>query len=250
MALSFSQTAALEQYLKPGMRVASLGYPDLIAPFAMFERMLDDKVHALGYRADSAAICKRHGLQDIAIPDAESFFKLMGCELDVYDIVQERGCEILCDLNNEWEHVTWMEYDIVLDVGTVEHCFAISNAIKNMAQLVKQGGIIIHENPFNNPNHGFFNLNPTFFADFYEANGFELLECKLVSRDGRETIVPRTQRFRFNGGEMNVFAMARRTRIQSFVMPTQSKYAGLIPAAGVPGVPEREVANANSIKYG
>lgn len=80
MALSISQTAALAKILKPGMSIASLGYPDLIA---LIENMY---MSGLEYRDDSEAICKRHGLKNRPIPDAHSFFELQGCKLDVYDI--------------------------------------------------------------------------------------------------------------------------------------------------------------------
>lgn len=224
MALSVSQTLALSTLLKPGMKVASMGYPDLIAPIA--------DIPGLKYRDDSEAICKRHGLQLRRIPDAESYFSLKGCKLDVFDIVKELGCEILCDLNednNLWYHIE--SYDIVLDVGTCEHVFAVSNAIKNMAKMVKEGGWIIHENPFNQGNHGFYNLNPTFYNDFYTANGFKVIDCRLVSRDGRSLEVPLGKRFRFFAEEVNTFAVAQRVSLQSFVNPTQAKYAALV--AGV-----------------
>jgi SAM-dependent methyltransferase len=218
VALSLTQTAALVHVLKPFMRVASMGYPDIIAEIG--------DMPGLEYRADSEAICKRHGLRPRRIPDAHSFFALRSCKLDVYDVVQERGCEILCDLNYPFEAG---QYDIVLDVGTAEHCFNIAQAMMNMAGLVKVGGVIIHENPFLAGNHGFYSLNPTFYADFYAANGFELLECKLAARDGGTAEVSHTKRFRFEGAECNVFAMARRTTLQEFVFPVQSKYKGLIP---------------------
>jgi len=250
MALSVTQTAALVGILKPGMHVASFGYPDLIAPEEMIVNLVGVHRALWEYREDSLEICKRHGLQQRNIPDAHSVFKAMDCELDVYDIVQERGCEIILDLN---QPIGWKEsinvskslrqkYDVVLDVGTVEHCFNIAQAIMNMAGLVKQGGHIIHENPFNWGNHGFYNLNPTWYHDFYAANGFKLLDCKLVLRDGTSIGCPPTSRFRYQAEEANVFAMAQRVTIQPFVFPTQSKYAKLITAARVKSEKETEHA--------
>ena len=224
MALSVSQSVALGSILKPGMRVASLGYPDLIAPVP--------DVPGLTYREDSEAICKRHGLSLRRIPDAESYFALQGCKLDVYDVVKERGCEIPIDLNSEYPMGIWPEYDIVLDVGTAEHCFNIGQAMKTMAGMVNMGGYIIHENPANCMNHGFYNLSPTFFFDFYVANGFEILDLRLVNKRGESAAVPPTHRFKYTESEVNVFAMARRTAMQAFVWPVQSKYAKLIPVAG------------------
>lgn len=94
----------------------------------------------------------------------------------------------------------------------------------NMAGVLNEGGVIIHENPHLMANHGFYNLNPTFFHDFYKDNGFELIECCLASKDGHKINVPHTQRFKFIGSEINIFAMAKRVAIQPFVMPTQTKY--------------------------
>jgi len=234
VALSVSQTKALALILKPGMRVCSMGYPDLIAPFHYFEQMLGDKVHALEYREDSKAICARHGLGDIAIPDAQSFFKLMDCELDVYDIVKERGGEIICDLNIPFG---WREsintsqsmrqkYDVVLDVGTVEHCFNISQAIMNMASLVKVGGYIIHENPHSGwTNHGFFSLHPTLFYDFYTSNGFEIVNLVLTTRNGDQYECHPTKRMNIGDlRDVNIFCLAKRVEDVTFRFPTQSKY--------------------------
>lgn len=236
MALSLKQTIALKDILKPGMKVASMGYPDIIATIDFIHSLWPD-LNDFECRQDSQAICKRHGLQKRPIPDAHSFFSLLGCDLHVYDVVQERGCERLCDLNDAGSlKYANNFYDIVLDVGTAEHCFNIGQALFNMAGMVKLGGHIIHENPGNCFNHGFYSLNPTLFADFYAANGFEVIECKLVDRNGAEANVPHTKRFRFTGQEVNVFCLARRIEVQSFVMPCQSKYKGLIqPDAGVPG---------------
>ena len=153
MALSVTQTAVLGPILKTGRRVASMGYPDIIAPMELVEKIMGDEFPKLTYRQDSEAICKRHGIAQREIPDAHSFFKAMGCALDVYDIVKERGCEILCDLNHPI--VPRGTYDIVLDVGTAEHCFNIGQAIVNMADIVRKDGYIIHVNPFNCGNHGF-----------------------------------------------------------------------------------------------
>lgn len=228
MALSVSQTIALGYVLKPGDLVASMGYPDAVAPLELFRKILGPKYENLQWRPDAEEICRRHGLAMREIPDAESFFELMGACLDVYDIVAERGCEIPVDLNQSM--ATTRDYDIVLDVGTAEHCFNIAQALINMAGLVKVGGLIIHENPFNTPNHGFYGLNPTLYADFYSANGFVLEECLFVDRQGMCSKVPPTKRFKFTkNDEVNVLAMARRVEKRPFVYPVQTKYKHLIP---------------------
>lgn len=224
MALSLSQTVALARLVKPGMRICGFGYPDVIAPQAWIDGMLGEKAGQLQYRADSEAICKRHGLVQHQIPDAESLFRLLDCELTVYDIVKERGCEVLCDLNLPM--MSRETYDIVLDVGTVEHCFNIAQAVINMAGMVKLGGFIIHENPHSGwGNHGFYSLHPTFFHDFYTSNGFEIIECSLTTRTGESAHVPLTKRFnREHSVDANIFCVAKRLSIMDFVFPKQTKY--------------------------
>jgi hypothetical protein len=116
------------------------------------------------------------------------------------------------------------QYDYVLDVGTLEHCFNIAQALVNMASLAKVGGFIFHENPFNWGNHGFYNLSPTLFHDFYTDNGFELVEMKLMERDGKMYEAPRTKRFTFSGGEANLFTIVKRLEMKDVSMPLQTKY--------------------------
>lgn len=237
MALTALTTSMLLPLIKPGARVAACGYPDMIAPLDLMERLLGVRFGALKYRPDSDRICKRHGLKPRRIPDAQSVFGMLEAKLDVFDIVQERGDEILCDLNEPMFELKatepielverYQSYDFVLDVGTLEHCFNIGQAAKNMVGLLKAGGIIFHGNPHCSGNHGFYGLQPTWYADFYGQDGFELLYCKLMVHGSDEPLdVPLTARFSFGAPEVNIFATARRNEIKPIIYPQQTKYKG------------------------
>lgn len=235
MALTPLVTEDLVKRLKVGDRIASMGYPDIVAQEADVERWLGGRKCEM--RADSETICKWHGLKPQKIPEADSFFAAFGAHLFVFDIVAARGGEIICDLNYPMPQPLYRDdlYKFVLDVGTIEHCFNIGQAALNMAGLLQPGGIIYHSNPFVMGNHGFYGLNPTWFADFYGQPGFELLWCKLMAKGGNEPIdIPLTKRFILNGGEVNIFAAARRNEVKSIGFPMQTKYASLA-AAGQPG---------------
>lgn len=208
--------------LKEGQAIASMGYPDILYPPEKLKALLNGR--SVTYREDSERICKRHGVPKHEVPDSESFFEAFGVSLDVYDIVQERGCEVLCDLNHPIPAEACGQYDYVLDVGTLEHCFNIAQALVNMACLVKVGGLIYHENPFSWGNHGFYNLNPTLFHDFYTDNGFVVETCILLSKDGRQVEAPRTKRFIYEGPEANIHTIVRRVEEKEVSFPTQSKY--------------------------
>jgi hypothetical protein len=227
MALNPLMTLKVAKLLKPGDRIASMGYPDIVASEKLIVGLTEGK-RPVVYREDSEAICKRHGIKPRRpIPDAADFFALFGAKLDVFDIVQERGGEILCDLNDPLDRSHHAQYDFVLDVGTLEHCFNIAQAALNMGSLLKAGGTIFHENPFNWGNHGFYGLNPTWYGDFYGQPGFELRDCRMLARDGSTAVVEgpaRFGRFIWGTGEANCYAMAQRTEVLPIAWPTQTKY--------------------------
>lgn len=240
MALNFAILKQVAERMQPGARVAAMGYPDITATEEQMTGIL--KGREIEYRKDSDIICQRHGINPPRrIPDAESVFRALGAELHVFDIIQERGCEILCDLNKPLDQQNLYDatdsYDFVLDVGTMEHCFNVGQAMMNMASLVKLGGVIYHENPFVMPNHGFWSMNPTLYADFYEQNGFELIGCSAhMGRLGEDRVaeVPIKKRFGLKGPfeTATLLAAAERKEIKPFVAPCQSKYKATLAAAG------------------
>jgi hypothetical protein len=112
----------------------------------------------------------------LGYPDGLSDADLKDCELVVVDAVRHRGTETLADLN---EPQKFGEFDFVIDPGTVEHCANVGLAMASAVRAVKVGGHIIHTAPVSMVNHGYFNFSPSFFPDFYRANGLELVRCDL-----------------------------------------------------------------------
>lgn len=138
-------------------RAISLGYPDLLVP----------PIPGIKIADSSAEIGKYHGITG-SFMDSIDYFASHGCDLDVLDYAKLRGPEIVADLN---QPLTLQDkYSLVLDPGTIEHCFNISQCLSNILALVADGGHIIHWNPANMCNHGFYNFSPTFYRDFYEDN--------------------------------------------------------------------------------
>ena len=222
MALSNLMLHKVLGRLKPGMTIAAMGYPDIMAPHSALQTILGEKYEALAYLDNSEAICKRHHLPVQKVADAVSFFSLLGGKLEVYDIVAERGCEIILDLNQP--HELHRQYDIVLDVGTLEHCFNIGQAALTMAGMVKQGGWIFHENPFLMTNHGFYSLNPTWYHDFYTQNWFTVEDIRFTYRP---EVLPKphpTGRFLYLQPEASIFAIAQRAELRALKFPVQTKY--------------------------
>jgi hypothetical protein len=72
-------------------------------------------------------------------------------------------------------------FDVVIDGGTLEHVFHLPNAITALGRMVHAEGRVIHASPSSNHvDHGFYMFSPTFFWDYYSANGFELPTMHIV----------------------------------------------------------------------
>lgn len=78
-------------------------------------------------------------------------------------------------------------FGLIIDAGTMENVFDLRRGMMNTAEMLRPGGRVVHVSPVDNYlNAGFVQLSPTFFDDYYVANGFdEVRGLMLVQpRDG------------------------------------------------------------------
>ncbi|MEE8558141.1 MAG: class I SAM-dependent methyltransferase [Myxococcota bacterium] len=109
--------------------------------------------------------------------DDEALLKALGFkEVHSFDYSSYEGATHLLDLNVAGPPERFVEqYDVVLDSGTMEHVFHIPNVLRNVFLMTKPGGRVIFLSPSSNHlDHGFYMFSPTFFYDYYTANGFQL----------------------------------------------------------------------------
>ena len=210
-------------------RILALGYPDILALPEQIAALFGAHVpQALEYRDDSPQIARWHGMPENArVPEAQQFFAVLGFDLEVLDVVQARGGEMVHDLNQPVPPELHRRYAMVIDPGTLEHCFNIAQGVRNVAEMVAPGGCVFHGNPMNMFNHGFYNLNPTWYHDFYAANGFKVQLVEGVSdpmRQFKRFDVPLTSRFGGVPPESSLYVLARRVADTPVRWPTQTKY--------------------------
>ena len=169
MALPFHALSLLAPFIR-GKEVLSLGYPDLMIRAGEMEKLF-------GYKPEKfSGVQEWHGVKD-PMPETLEFFEHIGSKLTIVDFTAERGIEKIADLNHPHD---LGKFDLVIDPGTLEHCFNIGQAFLNAANAVKVGGYIFHLSPLDMLNHGFYNINPTLFHDFYLQNGWEVRECRVL----------------------------------------------------------------------
>jgi SAM-dependent methyltransferase len=128
-------------------------------------------------------------------------------------------------------------FDIVHNAGTLEHVFDIAQAFRNIHNLTRPGGFMIHHAPFVGwVDHGFYSLHPTLFWDLAEANGYRValmlyaeIDPPLLERlDSREAVLALAKAGRI-GRNANLAAVLQRPNAEApFRVPMQGYYAGRV----------------------
>ena len=147
-----------------GASIIEIGAQDVCADTEVIDHILNE--FGLGVR-------KSRGIDNAARLYAEIGFTEYKC----IDASGQHGA-LVFDLNNDLS--TYYEFrehfDVVTNLGTAEHCFNQYCVFKNLHDLCKPGGVMVHALPVQgNVNHGFYNYHPRFFADLSVANGYEVI---------------------------------------------------------------------------
>jgi hypothetical protein len=97
-----------------------------------------------------------------------------------YDCSAFEGATYVADFNKPLD--SGREYDTVLDFGSIEHIYDVSQAFENLISLCRPGGQVLHVSPGNNwCGHGFWQLSPELFFSLYSPeNGFRDTEVFLA----------------------------------------------------------------------
>ena len=117
-------------------------------------------------RNADAPIHVRNGLLS-----ARSIFAMLGVQ-PYFDIDINPNADIQLDLSQELASNLSGSAQLVIDTGTSEHIFSVAQVFRNIVQLLRVGGVVIHLSPVSWFNHGCYNFNPLLFNEFYTANGF------------------------------------------------------------------------------
>lgn len=159
-------------------KILTLSYPDLCVTENTIRRLFGNEVMPLPIRADSEATLqwhKRGGLLPCVF-DTKALFEKIGYQMDTLDRVEGRGGETLHDLSNPLprSHPFRNSYDLVFDCIS-NQVFNVAQAWWTMVECCRVGGHILSVTPVTMVNQGFWNVSPTAYKDFAQANGLELI---------------------------------------------------------------------------
>jgi hypothetical protein len=147
-------------------------YQELFASLRQDDRLLASKPS------------RREGglISDVAVYRTLGFDTIHSLDVNDYE-----GADIAYDLNvTGIERILPQAYDLVTNLGTLEHVFHLPNALRNIFHAVKVGGHILHGSPANNwLDHGFYQISPTFYYDYYWENSFKvkLIQLHQLSKE-------------------------------------------------------------------
>jgi hypothetical protein len=172
MGLSLSDLLILSEFTKgvPGPRVSFLGVPDISCSQAALRAALmssepDGDWQAFHRRSDAEPLSLIELTAWLGFPTIET--------LDVSDY---EGATHRFDLNADHFSLDQLETSsLIVDAGTLEHVFNIPNALDQLRHKLIEGGVIIHLNPGNGFfEHGFWQISPTLYRNYYSSAGFSI----------------------------------------------------------------------------
>ena len=223
------------------LHIGFLGYHDVMLTDQQWNSIGD--VGLLENRPNSTKLKEIHSRPDVNIvPTIKSWMGMYKPTVtyDVFDFTKYEGEEIEIDFNYPIDSFYHNRYDIIVDIGTLEHVFNFAQALSNVLQMTKEGGVILNHGPLCQPNHGFYGYNPTLFADFYIDNGCEIIDIALQTIIGPGNIagvsgIPLFDRFnlmqiyqsnpQLNGREFNLLVLTKKNQtVENIVYPIQRKY--------------------------
>lgn len=102
--------------------------------------------------------------------------------LNALDYSSFEDADIIYDLNIPLENPN-KQFNTIIDFGTSEHVFNVTECLKNISNLCKINGHIVHCLPANNNcGHGFWQFSPELFFSIYDnRNGFDETEIFLIN---------------------------------------------------------------------
>ena len=152
--------------------VVCLGWPDFMVGEELMAELYGKKAEQFKVENNSRSWDRIPG----ELFDVHAVFQHHNCNLTIVDVVKHRGVEEFLDLNEPLKEQFFKRFDLVVDTGTLEHCFNVGTAFKNMCNMTKVGGVIVTAAPYSRPFHGYYNFVKETYSDGFGKNGFEILK--------------------------------------------------------------------------
>jgi len=204
-------------------KVLCLGYPDFLVDEQHLVSIFGQEfVDNIPEEPMSDAVRSWHKSYLPKIFDPIWILKHLNFDVVIFDIISHRGIETLIDLNEPIADIQFEQFDLIIDTGTLEHCFNVGQAFKNICSTVKKDGIFITAAPVSKLDHGYWNFGTIVHLDGFQQNGFEILKTTYTCKN--DIVKPEQMTWKHMPTKTAVTTIAKRTAVKDWVWPTQGKY--------------------------
>ena len=173
---------------------------------------------------------RQHGfVGDELVSTAPQLYRRLGFgSYTAIDFIDGRDDVKMFDLNQDIDKAYGYTetFDLVTNLGTLEHCFDQAAGFRNMHRLTKPGGYMLHILPVaGHVNHGFFNYHPRVVQEIAMANDYEF-SVAFITADFTATRIPYSiKNFRANDNrELMMYAVLKRVNDRPFANPVDRMF--------------------------
>jgi hypothetical protein len=181
-----------------------------------------------------------------SVANTEDLLLALGADsVESLDLSQFEGASIAHDLNLLTPEHLDARFDLLLNLGTLEHIFDVRTALRNTWRVLALDGIVVHSLPANNQmEHGFYQFSPTLLLDYMYANHWSVLEALVLQYPGvnsrhwtvigyEPSVFAARQGGAWSSRPMSLWFVARKTAVTTEdAIPQQRMYRDAWHAAG------------------
>lgn len=204
------------------------------------------------FRTDKKLRSKTYDM--LGIPPAspttvKEFYESIGFKkyiaIDVNTDKDAIALDLNLDLRKDYNYKE--QYDLVTNNGTGEHIFNQYTVFKNVHDLCKEGGVMIHNLPYTGYiDHGFYSFQPNLFIALAHANNYSIQEISVGTSDSDfiKVINHNYVHSKENKELMNIWrdnldknlliaVILKKNKNSEFKMPIQGRYENDIASAEI-----------------
>ena len=168
---------SVDKYVEERTRVAELGYMVINGNIKHLDSSLKNLSNEFKSLFPDAVYNPSNA--DKRIPNP-LIFKTLFKKVDVIDNYvaanKETQATIKHDMNLPISTNYFSQYDLVVDSGTLEHIFNFPQALINISNILKVGGIVYHFLPACSwLEHGFSQFSAETLMSWYKINGYDII---------------------------------------------------------------------------
>jgi Methyltransferase domain len=117
-------------------------------------------------------------------------------------------------------------FDLVTNLGTLEHCFDQASGFRNMHNLTKVGGYMLHCLPSQGlVNHAFYNYHPRIISELAIANSYETHQIFFTADFTPKRVSYSIENFQtLDTRDILVYAILKRTKTDAFNYPSDRMF--------------------------